>query len=42
MRFVWSGITDTAARWEQAFSADEGRTWETNWIMTMTRLSHQS
>jgi len=42
MRFVWSGITDTAARWEQAFSPDEGRTWETNWIMTMTRLSHQS
>jgi hypothetical protein len=41
-RFVWSGITDTAARWEQAFSPDEGRTWETNWIMTMTRLSHQS
>jgi len=41
MRFVWSGITETSARWEQAFSPDEGRTWETNWIMTMTRLSHQ-
>ena len=42
MRFVWSGITETSARWEQAFSPDEGRTWETNWIMTMTRLSHRS
>jgi hypothetical protein len=42
VRFVWSGITDTTARWEQAFSPDAGRTWETNWIMTMTRLSHQS
>ena len=24
-------------RWEQAFSNDEGRTWETNWIMEFTR-----
>ena len=23
---------------EQAFSPDDGRTWETNWIMTMTRI----
>jgi hypothetical protein len=36
-RFVWSGITETSARWEQAFSVDEGQTWVTNWIMEMTR-----
>lgn len=36
-RFRWSGITPTAARWGQAFSADGGATWETNWIMSFTR-----
>jgi hypothetical protein len=37
VRFTWSDITPTAARWEQAFSPDDGRTWETNWIMAFTR-----
>lgn len=36
-RFFWSEITPTSCRWEQAFSADGGRTWETNWIMEFTR-----
>ncbi|SEN67136.1 hypothetical protein [Actinacidiphila rubida] len=36
-RFVWSGITETTARWEQAFSQDGGTTWVTNWIMEFTR-----
>jgi hypothetical protein len=36
-RFIWSGITATAAHWEQAFSSDGGATWETNWHMAFTR-----
>jgi hypothetical protein len=38
VRFVWSGISPQTARWEQAFSPDDGKTWETNWIMSMTRI----
>jgi len=36
-RFIWSQITPTSARWEQALSSDAGRTWETNWIMEFQR-----
>jgi hypothetical protein len=36
-RFIWSHITKTTARWEQAFSYDEGKTWDTNWVMDFTR-----
>lgn len=36
-RYTWSLITATTARWEQAFSADGGETWETNWIMDYSR-----
>lgn len=35
VRFTWT--RGPAPRWEQAFSADGGRTWETNWTMEMTR-----
>jgi hypothetical protein len=36
-RFIWSHITPTSARWEQAYSFDAGKTWETNWIMEFQR-----
>ena len=39
VRFLWSGITPTSCRWEQAFSADGGASWETNWIMENTRTA---
>ncbi|MEZ4359187.1 MAG: hypothetical protein R3B48_03330 [Kofleriaceae bacterium] len=39
VRFVWSHITATSARWEQAMSIDRGGTWEVNWRMHMTRVA---
>ena len=32
----FSDITPDSARFEQAFSGDGGRSWETNWMMTFT------
>jgi hypothetical protein len=37
VRFTWSGVTTPTPKWEQAFSADGGETWETNWVMEFTR-----
>jgi len=39
VRFLWSQLKERSARWEQAFSADGGATWETNWIMEFQRVS---
>jgi hypothetical protein len=36
-RFVWSGVTTNSPHFEQSFSADGGKTWETNWITDQTR-----
>lgn len=36
-RVQWSQITSRSARWDQASSADGGKTWETNWISTFSR-----
>jgi hypothetical protein len=37
VRFVFSNITPTSFRFEQAFSADGGKTWEVYWKATFTR-----
>ena len=37
MRFIWSKITPTSCHWEQAFSPDGGKTWETNWVQDLKR-----
>lgn len=37
LRFVWTYAAPNAARWEQAFSSDTGKTWESNWTMDFTR-----
>jgi hypothetical protein len=37
VRNGFSNITPDSSRFEQAFSADGGKTWEANWIMTFTR-----
>jgi hypothetical protein len=39
VRFIWSNLTATSTRWEQAFSPDGGATWEVNWIMESTRIA---
>jgi hypothetical protein len=38
VRGIWSDITPTSGRFEQAFSDDGGKTWEVNWIATDTRI----
>jgi hypothetical protein len=37
VRYTWTGTATPTPRWEQAYSADDGKTWETNWIMEYTR-----
>ena len=37
-RFIWSKITPSSAQWEQAFSEDGAKTWETNWVMELERV----
>jgi hypothetical protein len=37
VRYLWLVPSPDSTRWEQAFSVDGGKTWETNWIMIATR-----
>lgn len=37
VRFLWTRLDADRARWEQAFSADNGAHWETNWFMHFAR-----
>jgi hypothetical protein len=37
-RFIWSKIKATSCQWEQAFSEDGSKTWETNWVMEFERV----
>jgi hypothetical protein len=37
IRFIWRDLGPDRATWEQAFSEDGERTWETNWTMEFTR-----
>jgi hypothetical protein len=38
VRNVWMDMTADSCRFEQAFSDDGGKTWETNWIALDTRV----
>jgi hypothetical protein len=37
VRYVWTQPSPSTARMEQSFSADWGRSWETNWICELSR-----
>jgi hypothetical protein len=37
VRGIFTPLTPRSMRWEQAFSPDGGRTWETNYVMEHTR-----
>ncbi|MDQ8755796.1 hypothetical protein RCO27_06100 [Sphingosinicella sp. LHD-64] len=39
VRGQFSSVSDSEARWDQAFSTDEGATWETNWVMRYLRTA---
>lgn len=38
VRAIWRQDNTDAVHWQQAFSADRGQTWETNWTMRMRRI----
>lgn len=42
VRFIFSDITPTSFRLEQAFSPDGGKSWEPNWITTFAREKESS
>jgi hypothetical protein len=38
VRYLWLLPSPDSPRWEQAFSVDGGKTWETNYIVTYARV----
>ncbi len=38
VRYLWRSLTADSAHWEQAYSKDGGKTWDTNWTMDFTRV----
>jgi hypothetical protein len=38
VKFTWTHSGRSSCHWEQAFSPDEGKTWEVNWTMDFSRL----
>jgi hypothetical protein len=39
VRFLWDARDPQRPTWAQAFSTDGGLQWETNWLMTFTKVS---
>jgi hypothetical protein len=39
VRYRWDATNPARPRWEQAFSLDRGKTWETNWTTDFTRVN---
>jgi hypothetical protein len=37
VRWLWTDLETDTPKFEQALSADEGKTWEANWVTTQTR-----
>jgi hypothetical protein len=37
IRFTWDEITADSVIWQQTFSFDGGKNWDTNWIMEISR-----
>jgi hypothetical protein len=38
VRFLWEVRSPKQYHWEQAFSADQGKTWETHWIIDSKKM----
>src|SRR5262249_897448 len=38
VRYTWLVPTANTTHWEQAFSVDGGKTWETNWVIEAERV----
>lgn len=38
VRFIWHNLSPTRSHWEQAFSPDGGKSWETNWTTDFEKV----